>query len=121
MSAPDPSRRTDHDRLIADTGAAADLSARLAKAEVLLQTVYSELVELLADTDTAVGVGAAAAAFRTGFGPVSAEAADLLRELTERVGAHREVVTRGVAAVIDADHDAAASLGNVIEPGDPDD
>ena len=73
--------------------------------------MHSELLELLADADTAIGVGAAASAFRQGFGPAT-QVTDLLRDLTTRLGAYREVVTWGVDAVADADHDAAAVLGD---------
>ena len=112
MTDSDPSHREDaNGRLAVDPMAATDLSTRLAKAETRLQTVHSELLELLADADTAIGVGVAASAFRQGFGPAT-QVTDLLSDLTTRLGAYREVVTRGVDAVADADHDAAAVLGD---------
>ncbi|AZZ81915.1 MULTISPECIES: hypothetical protein [Gordonia] len=102
-------------RIAADVGTAADLSARLANAEARLGTVHSELVELLADIDTAVGVGEGAMAFRRGFGPASIESSDLLRTAVARLAEHRRALTSGVESLAAADADAAAAF----EPGDP--
>ncbi|GAC00614.1 hypothetical protein GONAM_16_01140 [Gordonia namibiensis NBRC 108229] len=101
--------------MAADVGTAADLSARLANAESRLGTVHSELVELLADIDTAVGVGESAMAFRRGFGPASADASDLLCSAVARLAEHRRALTTGVESLASADADAAAAF----EPGDP--
>ncbi|MFV3115495.1 hypothetical protein [Gordonia amicalis] len=97
-------------RVAADVGTAADLSARLANAETRLGTVHSELVELLADIDCAVGVGEAALAFRRGFGPPSAETGDLLRSVIVRLAEHRQALTHGVESLADADADAAGAV-----------
>lgn len=97
-------------RVAADVGTAADLAARLANAETRLGTVHSELVELLADIDIAVGTGEGALAFRRGFGPASAESTDLLRTAVTRLAEHRTALTRGVESIAEADTDAAAAF-----------
>lgn len=102
-------------RIAADVGTAADLSARLANAESRLGTVHSELVELLVDIDTAVGVGEGATAFRQGFGPASAESSELLRTAVSRLAEHRRALTSGVESLASADADAATAF----ESGEP--
>ncbi|ASR03768.1 hypothetical protein [Gordonia rubripertincta] len=102
-------------RIAADVGTAADLSARLASAESRLGTLHAELVELLADINTAVGVGEGATAFRRGFGPASAESSELLRTAVARLAEHRRALTCGVESLASADADAATAF----ESGEP--
>ncbi|MBD0861241.1 hypothetical protein IA539_08445 [Gordonia sp. zg691] len=112
MTAPDPNptgggRRR---RVTADVGSVTDLSARLANAEARIGTVRSELVELLADIDSALGVGDPARAFRRGFCPVGVEVTDALHAAGDRLGDQRRALVAGVRALADADADAAARL-----------
>ncbi|WP_238419085.1 hypothetical protein [Gordonia sp. 'Campus'] len=97
-------------RVTVDAGLTADLSARLDAAASRLQTLTTELAEVLADLDRAVGVGESAHAFRRGFGPAGVELLDALGALAARVTDRRRGVTAGADALADADATGAATI-----------
>ncbi|MFE0747496.1 hypothetical protein [Gordonia sp. NPDC058843] len=100
----------DTPRIAADTGAAADLAARLTEASAGVAAVRVELSALLLDIEAAVGDGAAAVAFREGFSPAGAASAECLRESENRLAEHRRDLVAGVDALVGTDVEVSASI-----------
>ncbi|WP_055474785.1 hypothetical protein [Gordonia sp. HS-NH1] len=113
MATPDPVAVADADRhrVAADTGAAAALALRVAEATVGLADVRAQLSALLRDVDAAVGVGDPARAFRQGFSPAVAAAAESLDDAENRLDAHRQALVSGVDALLATDADASTRIG----------
>lgn len=94
-------------RVALDGDSAANLASRLAEAQTRLGALRTELTELLADADAALGGDAAATAFRRGFAGTGAAAVDSLSTVATLLESRRRGLVSGVEALTDADADVA--------------